>query len=109
MPSPRPTVLGVNLTDSRKPLAPDRLPPFLINVRVHPDAVMSIPNPRCDPHVKWMLRHAEPAGLQLVRFMVAEMIASYSYLLSDEITMKEATSRLRKLRAVMIASATEGK
>ena len=61
-------------------------------------AVMSIVEPRSleDGGVEWRLRYSDPAA---VRFAAASLIESYDYLISDEITMTEATRRLRLLRA----------
>lgn len=61
-------------------------------------AVMSIVDPRSfeDGGIGWTLRYGDPGG---VRYTAASLIDSYDYLLSGEITMQEATRRLRLLRA----------
>lgn len=61
-------------------------------------AVMTIVDPRSfeDGGIGWKLRYGNPDG---VRYTAASLIDSYDYLLSSEITMKEAGRRLRLLRA----------
>lgn len=61
-------------------------------------AFMSIVDPRSfkDGGVEWRLRYGGP---DKVRYIAAGLIESYDYLLSDEITTKEAIHRLRLLRA----------
>lgn len=44
---------------------------------------------------EWVMRYADPEG---IRFTVASLLSSYDYLLSGEITMAEATRRLRIMR-----------
>lgn len=68
-------------------------------------AFMTIVDPRSfeDGGVGWKLRYGNPDG---VRHTAASLIDSYDYLLSGEITMKEATRRLRLLRAGRQALAT---
>lgn len=62
-------------------------------------AFMSIADPRSFEAggVEWRLRYGNP---EQVRFVAAEMIACYDYLLSGEITQKEAERRLRLMRQV---------
>lgn len=61
-------------------------------------AFMSIINPQsfADGGIEWKLRYGSAAGVAL---SAASLIASYDYLLSSAISMKEATRRLRLLRA----------
>lgn len=75
---------------------------YAIQVDVGDGAVHAIPNPHADPHVERMLRYsrdlsADPSNARLV---AADILASFDYLLSGHITMKEATRRLRLLRRV---------
>lgn len=58
-------------------------------------AYSSIVNPWFDGGVEWTLRYGEP---EVVRFVAASLIDSFDYLLSAEISMTEATRRLRILR-----------
>ena len=69
-------------------------------------AVMTIVDPRSfeDGGVGWKLRYGNPDA---VRHSAASLIDSYDYLLSGEITMQEATRRLRLLRAGRRALATK--
>jgi hypothetical protein len=61
-------------------------------------AFMTIVDPSSfeDGGVEWRLRYGNP---DQVRFIAARVVESYDYLLCDEITMGEATRRLRLLRA----------
>ncbi len=62
-------------------------------------AVMGLVDPRsfADGGLTWALAYwGDPTPL---RHTAASVIGSYDYLLSDSITMKEATRRLRLLRA----------
>lgn len=61
-------------------------------------ATHTICNPQsfADGGMVWRLTYANPA---LIRYAAASLIESYDYLLSDNITMTEATRRLRLLRA----------
>lgn len=70
-------------------------------------AVMTIVDPRSfkDGGIGWKLRYGNPDG---VRYTAASLIDSYDYLLSSEITMKEATRRLRLLRVGRQALANSG-
>jgi len=60
-------------------------------------AFMSIVDPRSfeDGGVEWVLRYGNPTK---VRYIAAGLVESYDYLLSGEITQKEAERRLRLLR-----------
>ena len=60
-------------------------------------ATMTIINPQSfeDGGPEWVMRYGNPEG---IRFSVASLLSSYDYLLSGNITMKEATARLRLLR-----------
>lgn len=64
-------------------------------------AFSSIVNPLAyeDGGVEWCLRYG---NAEAVRYTAASLIASYDYLLSSEITLKEATQRLRILRAARV-------
>lgn len=46
---------------------------------------------------EWVMRYGNPQG---IRYAVASLLETFDYLLSESITMKEATERLRLLRAV---------
>lgn len=59
-------------------------------------AVMTIVNPYSDDSVEWGLRYG---NADRMRFVAAGVISSYDYLLSADITAKEAIRRLRLLRA----------
>lgn len=61
-------------------------------------AMMTIPNPQsyATGGLEWTMRYGD---CQAIRFTVASAISSYDYLLSGAIPMKEATRRLRLLRA----------
>ena len=60
-------------------------------------AVMFLADPAAEPDggAEWQMRYGDPES---VRFGVAAILSSYDYLLSDEISMMEATRRLRLLR-----------
>lgn len=60
-------------------------------------ARMTIINPLsfADGGLEWQLRYGDPIR---VRYIAAEAIASYDYLLSANINMKEAARRLRLMR-----------
>lgn len=79
---------------------------FTKQVDVGDGAVMTIVDPRSDPHIEWMLRYAgdlnEPSA---GRFSAASLIASYDYLVSGHISMQEATRRLRLMRIARRAAA----
>lgn len=70
-------------------------------------AVMTIVDPRSfeDGGIGWKLRYGNTDG---VRYTAASLIDSYDYLLSREISAKEAMRRLRLLRAGRQALATSG-
>lgn len=65
-------------------------------------AASAIVNPQSfeDGGVEWVMRYGNS---EAVKYTAASLIESYDYLLSDEITMKEATRRLRLLRAARLA------
>lgn len=44
---------------------------------------------------EWIMRYGNPDA---IRFSVASLLASYDYLLSSEITLKESTRRLSLMR-----------
>jgi hypothetical protein len=58
-------------------------------------AWMSIVNPFAEDSVEWGLRYG---NAERMRFVAASVISSYDYLLSADITAKEAIRRLRLLR-----------
>lgn len=70
-------------------------------------AFMSIADPRSfeDGGVEWRLRYGNP---EQVRYVAAGLVDSYDYLLSGEITQKEAERRLRLMRQVRRAALEEG-
>lgn len=79
---------------------------FTKQVDVGGGALMTIVNPRGDPSIEWMLRYAGDLNdLSYGRFAAASLIANYDYLLSDQITLKEATARLRLMRIARRAAA----
>lgn len=61
-------------------------------------ARMLIVGPRAagDEGAEWLMRYG---NVEPIRLTVAELLASYDHLCSDEITMAEATRRLRLMRA----------
>ena len=59
-------------------------------------AVMAMPNMFHDWNIIWQLTWGNPSE---ARYVAASVIESYDYLLSGTISMKEATRRLRLLRA----------
>ncbi|KKL06391.1 hypothetical protein LCGC14_2596470 [marine sediment metagenome] len=67
----------------------------------------TIINPQsfADGGAEWVMRYGDPAS---IRYTVASLLGSYDYLLSDNINMKEATRRLRLMRAARKAM-KEGK
>lgn len=77
-------------------------------VHIGDGAVMTIPNPMSYEYggIVWTLAYGDA---QAVRLTAGSIITSYDYLLSDAITMKEATSRLRALRNVRRALAERSK
>ncbi len=81
------------------PIHPERVPHFCNDmtreVHVGDGAYMSIVNPWHDSGVEWQLRYG---AADTVRYSAASLISSYDYLLSSEITMAEATRRLRIMR-----------
>ena len=60
-------------------------------------AVATIINPQsfANGGPEWVMRYGDPVG---IRYSVASLLESYDYLLSGEITMTEATRRLRVMR-----------
>lgn len=61
-------------------------------------AFSSIINPQSfeEGGPEWVMRYGNPES---IRYSVASLLDSYDYLLSDHLTMREATRRLRLLRA----------
>lgn len=63
-------------------------------------ASMSIVNPYHEYSVEWALRYG---CTDSVRFVSASLLSSYDYLLSGEITTREAIRRLQLMRARRVA------
>ncbi len=80
---------------------------FFLTVEVGDGAAHFITNPRADPHLQWALRYGGKFGsesqrlewLERAAMSAATVLSGFDYLLSENITMKEATRRLRLLRA----------
>jgi hypothetical protein len=68
---------------------------FALRVPVGGGAVMAASNPSVDGGLEWQLRYGSP---EAVRFVAAEVLASYDYLCSQNINTGEAIRRLRLLR-----------
>lgn len=70
-------------------------------------AFSSIINPQSfeDGGPEWVMRYGNPES---IRYSVASLLDSYDYLLSDHLTMGEATRRLRLLRAARKALISSG-
>jgi hypothetical protein len=84
-------------------------PRYTLSVPVGGGATHQIPNPVADPHLEWMLRYAHDLKLlddkrNSVRLAAASVLDGFEYLCSDHISMKEATRRLRLLRAARRAA-----
>ena len=77
---------------------PDALRSLVAEVPCGDGARMLIADPRAagDGGAEWVMRYG---NMEPIRFTVAELLSSYDYLLSDEITTAEATRRLRLMRA----------
>jgi len=62
-------------------------------------AYSTIINPQSfeDGGPEWVMRYGKPDS---IRYTVAGLLETFDYLLSDSINMKEATARLRVMRAV---------
>lgn len=69
--------------------------PMTKHVCVCPGASMPILNPQHEHGLEWQLRYRDPVQ---VRYVAASVVSSYEYLLSGNITTKEAIRRLRILR-----------
>lgn len=71
-------------------------------------AFSSIINPMSfeDGGPEWVMRYGRPDS---IRYSVASLLDSYDYLLSDHLTLREATRRLRLLRAARKALASSGR
>lgn len=77
---------------------------YAIRVPTGGGVVMAMPNVWGDPHIEWMLRYARDLNdPKAGRFTAAEIVASFDYLVSEAITMKEATRRLRLMRKARAA------
>lgn len=91
-----------NITEAKAPSSPDRhgkeIPARDCVGRVHcgDGAVLTITNPYADDSVEWGLRYGDANRM---RFVAASVIASYDWLLSADISAKEAVRMLRLLRA----------
>jgi hypothetical protein len=74
-----------------------------MEVPVGDGAFMSIVNPRSfeDGGPEWVCRYG---NVESIRYKLAALIESYDYFLSGEISMKEATRRLRLMRAARRAA-----
>ena len=70
-----------------------------MNVDHGDGAGASIPDPAAfkDGGLEWCLRYAP--GAHNCNFQAASVVESFDYLLSNYISMKEATRRLRQMRA----------
>ena len=68
-----------------------------ITVDVGDGAVMTLPNPAAyiDGGLEWQLRYGNAVA---VRFIAANLVSSYDYILSKNITSKEAMRRLVIMR-----------
>lgn len=53
---------------------------------------------------EWVMRYGDPES---IRFAVASLLSSYDFLLSGDITMAEATRRLRLMRATRRACSND--
>lgn len=73
----------------------------IINVECGGGAIMSMVNPYSDDNCEWSLRYG---NVERMRFCAASVISSYDYLLSSNISMKEAVRRLRLMRCARIAA-----
>lgn len=51
---------------------------------------------------QWIMRYGNPEG---IRYEIASLIESYDYLVGSEISLKEATRRLRILRKALATKA----
>jgi hypothetical protein len=80
---------------SRRPHPADGM---TLRVDVGGGAVDTIIDPRsfADGSPEWIMRYGNPLP---IRFAIASLLESYDYLCSGAITMKEATRRLRLMRA----------
>lgn len=87
-----------------------KIPDYTINVSVGDGAYMCITNPVTDPQIGYSLTYSGDLNQpQAGRFSAAALIDSYNYLVSHEISLKEATRRLalmRQARDAAIASTT---
>ena len=76
---------------------------YTIRVPIGPSGAHFIENPMADPGLEWLLRYAHPNDLNEPKnsalLSAASVLASTNYLCSDAISMKEATRRLRLMRA----------
>lgn len=74
-----------------------------IEVPVGDGASMSIVNPQSfeDGGTEWICRYG---NIESIRYTLAGLIESYDYLLSGEISMNEATRRLRLMRSARRAA-----
>jgi len=68
----------------------------ILRITVAEGAVMPIPNRYAERPLEYSLRYGHTPD---VRFMAAEVVQSFDYLLSQDISTTEAIRRLRILRA----------
>jgi hypothetical protein len=61
---------------------------------------MTIIDPTADTGIEWVERYGNPES---VRFTAASVLSSYDYLLSGNISLKEASRRLALLRRARAA------
>jgi hypothetical protein len=71
---------------------------FTLVVDVGDGAKMFVPAPdlKDEGALEWQLRYGNPTA---VRFQAASIVSSTEYLISKQISMREATRRLRLMRA----------
>jgi len=76
-------------------------------VQVGEGALMTIVNPQSfvDGGPAWICRYG---NVENIRYTLAALIQSYDYLLSGEISMNEATRRLKLMRHARRAALTGG-
>jgi len=82
-----------------KSLHPHPADGMTVTVSMGDGAYSTIINPQSFENggPEWVMRYGNPES---IRYTVASLLETFDYLLSDNINMKEATDRLRMLRAV---------
>lgn len=74
--------------------------PPMVHVDCGGGATMAIVNAaNQDTHLEWLQRYASEETVVKNRYIVAGILESYDYLLSDNMTQSEAIERLKKLRS----------